>query len=85
MGKCLNEGLNELNQRLNKLTKVDENGVSRRYQVVPYTEGGNFQILNLLCQQVWARKTGQRLDISALPQGMYVLKVVAEQAKFVKQ
>ena len=49
------------------------------------TEGGNFEIINLLRQQVLTGKTTQRLDVSALPQGTYILKVGAEQAKFVKQ
>ena len=48
-------------------------------------EGGTFQILNLLGQQVLTGKTAQRLDVSALPQGTYVLKVGTEQAKFIKQ
>ena len=48
-------------------------------------EGGAFQILNLLGQQVLTGKTAQRLDVSALPQGTYVLKVGTEQAKFIKQ
>jgi hypothetical protein len=52
---------------------------------IEYTEGSDFQILNLLGQQVLTGKTGQRLDVSALPQGTYILKVGAEQAKFVKQ
>jgi hypothetical protein len=47
---------------------------------------GNFQILNLLGQQVLTGKTtAQRIDVSALPQGSYVLKVGTEQAKFIKQ
>ena len=50
-----------------------------------YTEGSDFQILNLLGQQVLTGKTAQRLDVSALPQGTYVLKVGAEQVKFIKQ
>ena len=52
------------------------------------TEGETFQILNLLGQQVLTGKTpsgGRGLDVSALPQGTYVLKVGAEQVKFVKQ
>ena len=54
-----------------------------------YTEGGDFQILNLLGQQVMVGKNpplgAGGLDVSALPQGTYVLKVGAEQVKFVKQ
>jgi hypothetical protein len=49
------------------------------------TEGGNFQVLNLLGQQVLVGKTGQPINVSALPQGSYVFKMGAEQVKFVKQ
>jgi streptogramin lyase len=49
------------------------------------TEGASFQILNLLGQQVLTGKTAQRIDVSALPQGTYILKVGAEQAKFIKK
>lgn len=52
---------------------------------VENTEGGNFQILNLLGQQVLSGKTTQQLDVSALPQGTYIFKMGAEQVKFVKQ
>jgi pyruvate carboxylase len=50
-----------------------------------YTEGSLFQVINLLGQQVLVGKTTQQLDVSALPQGTYVLKVGTEVAKFVKQ
>jgi Secretion system C-terminal sorting domain len=56
--------------------------------IVENTEGGDFQIFNLLGQQVLTGKTpsgGRGLDVSALPQGTYFLKVGAEQAKFLKQ
>lgn len=50
---------------------------------------GNFQIFNLLGQEVMTGKTPPSgaggLDVSALPQGTYFLKVGTEQAKFVKQ
>ena len=49
------------------------------------TEGSDYQILNLLGQQVLSGKTTPQIDVSALPQGTYVIKVGAEQAKFVKQ
>jgi DNA-binding beta-propeller fold protein YncE len=49
-------------------------------------EGVDFQVINLLGQQVLSGKTnGQRLDVSRLSQGTYVLKVGTEVAKFVKQ
>jgi Secretion system C-terminal sorting domain len=64
--------------------KVYPNPVSN-VLTVDYTEGSLFQVINLLGQQVLTGKTGQRLDVSALPQGSYILKVGAEQAKFIKQ
>jgi Secretion system C-terminal sorting domain len=67
---------------------VYPNPVSNALNVV-YTEGSSFQILNLLGQQVLTGKTPPSgaggLDVSALPQGTYILKVGAEQAKFLKQ
>jgi hypothetical protein len=60
------------------------------------TEGGDVQIFNLLGQQVLNHATSASsyrmtstsptlINISALPQGTYVLKVGTEVAKFVKQ
>jgi Secretion system C-terminal sorting domain len=63
---------------------VYPNPVSSLLNVV-YTEGSSFQILNLLGQQVLTGKTGQQLDVSALSQGTYIVKVGAEQAKFLKE
>jgi Secretion system C-terminal sorting domain len=63
---------------------VYPNPVSSLLNVV-YTEGSSFQILNLLGQQVLTGKTASQVDVSALPQGTYILKVGAEQAKFLKQ
>jgi hypothetical protein len=68
--------------------KVYPNPVSN-VLTVETTEQGDFQILNLLGQQVLTGKTPPLgagvLDVSALPQGSYFLKVGAEQVKFVKQ
>ena len=59
------------------------------------TEGvllSDYSITNMLGQQVLNRATSARfessptlIDVSALPQGTYILKVGTEQAKFVKQ
>ncbi len=50
------------------------------------TEGGeDFQIFNLLGQQVLTGKMAQRIIVSALPEGTYFLKVGLEQVKFIKQ
>jgi Secretion system C-terminal sorting domain len=71
-----------------KALAIYPNPVSSLLNVV-YTEGSSFQILNLLGQQVLTGKTPPSgvggLDVSALPQGTYILKVGAEQAKFLKQ
>ena len=52
-------------------------------------ETADYQVFNLLGQQVLNGKTPPLgvggLDVSALPQGTYILKVGTEQAKFVKQ
>jgi hypothetical protein len=53
--------------------------------LVENTEGGDFQIYNLLGQQVLNGKAAQRINVSALPQGTYFLKVGVEQVKFIKQ
>ena len=45
---------------------------------------GDFQILNLLGQQVLSGKTASQIDVSALPQGTYFLKISTEQVKFIK-
>ena len=67
--------------------KVYPNPVSN-VLTVETTETSDFQILNLLGQQVLHGKApfgGWGLDVSALPQGTYFLKIGAEQVKFVKQ
>lgn len=49
------------------------------------TEGGDFAIYNVFGQQVQSGKTAQRLDVSTLAKGTYILKVGTELAKFVRQ
>jgi hypothetical protein len=45
----------------------------------------DYQVINLLGQEVMNGKATQRLDVSALPRGAYFLRVRTEQVKFVKQ
>ena len=59
--------------------------VTSQFLTIETTEMGDYQIFNLMSQQVLNGKTEQQLDVSALPQGTYILKVGQEQAKFVKQ
>jgi Starch-binding module 26/Chitobiase/beta-hexosaminidase C-terminal domain len=49
-----------------------------------YTEGSYFSIVNLMGQQIMSGKTSNSIDISALPQGVFILKIGALQAKFIK-
>jgi Metallo-peptidase family M12B Reprolysin-like/Secretion system C-terminal sorting domain len=49
------------------------------------TEQSPIQILNLLGQIVLQAPSVRQIDVSALPQGTYVLKTKEQQAKFVKQ
>ena len=48
-------------------------------------EAKDFYIANLLGQQVLSGKVAQRIDVSALSQGTYIIKIGTEQAKFIKQ
>lgn len=64
--------------------KVYPNPVSHTLTVETEMKG-NFQIFNLLVQQVLNSQAAQSIDVSALPQGAYFLKVGTEQVKFVKQ
>lgn len=68
----------------NNNLKVYPNPVSN-ILTIENAESGDFQILNLLGQQVMSGKATQRIDVSALPQGAYFLKVGREQLRFVKQ
>ena len=48
------------------------------------TGGGDYSIFNIVGQQVQSGQTTQRLDVSALAKGTYILKVGTEQVKFTK-
>jgi hypothetical protein len=88
-------------ETLSKIVSVVQTGKGKGFKVYPNpvsshltieviarneaTEGADFQIINLLGQQVLNGQATQRIDVSALPQGTYILKVGAEQAKFLKQ
>jgi hypothetical protein len=58
--------------------------VSHVYLNIETSQTGHYQIFNLLGQQVFKGQIAQRIDVSVLPQGTYILKVGEEQAKFVK-
>ena len=54
-----------------------------REEAIP--NGGDYVHVNLLGQQVMFGKIVHRIDVSALPQGTFIIKVGEEIAKFVKQ
>ncbi len=82
-------------ETVSKVVSVEQKGKGKGLKIYPtlvsnvltvdYIYGSVFQVINLLGQQVLVGKTTQQLDVSALPQGTYILKVGTEQAKFVKQ
>ncbi len=74
----------------NSKLKVSPNPVSNMLIIetdvdLVRNETNTFHIFNLLGQQVLMGKMAQRIDVSALPQGTYFLKVGGEQVKFIKQ
>lgn len=74
----------------NSKLKVSPNPVSNMLIIetdvdLVRNETNTFQIFNLLGQQVLMGTMAQRIDVSALPQGTYFLKVGVEQVKFIKQ
>ena len=46
---------------------------------------GNFQILNLLGQVLMNGTFSNRIDVSGLSEGAYILKIGTEQTRFIKQ
>jgi Secretion system C-terminal sorting domain len=90
---------NDGKETLSKVIAIQRNRVKEKLAVYPnpvsntlnlnYIEEGHFEIINLLGQQVLSGEISPSdarwLDVSALPQGSYFLKMGAEQVKFVKQ
>lgn len=80
--KTLTHTISTIFQSNNKLT-IYPNPVST-VLTIETTDTGNFQIINLLGQTLIQGKVANRIDVSALPQGTYILKIGEEQARFVK-
>jgi Secretion system C-terminal sorting domain len=59
--------------------------VSSGILTIETTQTTDYQVFNLLGKQVLTGKTGQRIDVSSLPQGTYIVKVGLEQALFIKR
>lgn len=60
--------------------------VTSQFLNIDIDEGAIYQVVNLLGQVVLSGKMSeQRLDVSVLSQGTYVLKIGTEVAKFIKQ
>jgi hypothetical protein len=71
--------------------RIYPNPVSNVLTVETDNATDNFQVINVLGQTILSGKVetygrmSQRLDVSALAQGTYILKIGTEQVKFVKQ
>jgi Secretion system C-terminal sorting domain len=64
--------------------KVYPNPVSN-VLIVETDNVSDYQVINLLGQQVMRGKATQQIDVSALVQGAYLLRIGTEQVSFVKQ
>ena len=73
-----------IERKSNDKLKVYPNPVSN-ILTIETNSASDYQIINLLGQQVLNGQATQRIDVSALPKGTYFLKVGAEQVKFMKQ
>ena len=68
-----------------KTLKIYPSIVANDFLTVESSETSDFAIFNMLGQQALNGKSVQRIDVSTLPQGTYILKIGDKQAKFVKQ
>jgi photosystem II stability/assembly factor-like uncharacterized protein len=84
---------NDGKETLSKIISISQNklaklkvypSVSTGILTIETSETGDYQIFNLLGQQILSGHLSPQIDVSALPQGTYFLKVGVEQAKFVK-
>ena len=85
-----NDGKEELSKVISISAKVPHTlkiypSVVKDFLTVETDNTDDFVIVNLLGQQVLHGKTAQRIDVSALPQGAYLLRVGTEVEKFVKE
>ena len=89
---------NDGKETLSKVIAIQANGkttlkaypsVTTGILTIETTDNANIQVFNLFGQQVLTGRTSPSgagsLDVSALPQGAYLLKVGTEQVKFLKQ
>jgi hypothetical protein len=85
-----NDGKEDLSKVISISAKVPHPlkiypNVVKDFLTIETDNTADFVIVNLLGQQVLRGKTAQRIDVSALPQGAYLLRVGSEVAKFVKE
>jgi Secretion system C-terminal sorting domain len=76
--------INLENDKIRKGVKIYPNPVSD-ILIVETDNVSDYQVINLLGQQVISGKAAQQIDVSALVQGAYLLRVGTEQVRFVKQ
>jgi Leucine-rich repeat (LRR) protein/pimeloyl-ACP methyl ester carboxylesterase len=83
-GKEMLSNIVSVTMKIEHKLKMYPNPVST-YLSIETESTGIFQILNLLGQEVKRGKVTNRIDVSTLPEGAYILKIGSEQARFVKQ
>jgi Secretion system C-terminal sorting domain/Protein of unknown function (DUF1573) len=86
---------NDSKETISKVVSVNKDKTKEKLKVYPNpvsnilivetNQVGDYQVINLLGQQVMVGKSAQQIDVSALVQGAYLLKVGTEQVSFVKQ
>jgi hypothetical protein len=85
---------NDGKEALSKVVSVSTKGntklkvypsVTTDILTIETAEIGNFQIINVLGQQLMTGKAPRQIDVSAWSQGTYIVKMGEEQVKFVKQ
>ncbi len=82
-------------ETLSKVISISNDATTTKLKMYPSVTTGyltleadtkeNYQVLNLVGQVILQGNATQRIDVTSLPSGTYMLKVGKEQAKFIKQ
>jgi Secretion system C-terminal sorting domain len=79
------DAINRVSISPNPTTDVITVETSARFQTAPTLNPPTFYVINLLGQIILRGPLNQSMDVSALSNGTYIVKVGEEQVKFVKQ
>jgi hypothetical protein len=83
-GKEMFSKVISINKKVPKTLKIYPS-VTTQFLTLDATEVVDYQVFNLLGQPILNGRTKQRIDVSDLPTGTYIIRVGWEQVKFVKQ